>query len=89
MTLRLRPERLKRGGVEGHVAAHCRAQRSGELGARAIIKEAPQRSGFGVAALKLAPKFRVDLSVGARLFRTTLWVDVPIRFALPGRASAG
>ncbi|HZZ31171.1 MAG TPA: M56 family metallopeptidase [Phenylobacterium sp.] len=74
----------KGGGVEGYAAAHCHVERDGSLGACFVIKEAPEKSGFGAAALTLTGKFRVDPKLVAPYVRTKIWVDVPIRFMPPG-----
>jgi TonB family protein len=76
------------GGVEGYAVAHCAVERSGSLTGCQITKEAPEKSGFGPAAVKLARRFRlapqlVQLKPGAEL-----WVDIPIRFPPPGAEQA-
>ena len=50
----------KAGGMEGYAVAHCQvSRRGGALSGCMIIKEDPDKHGFGKAALALAGKFRV------------------------------
>lgn len=71
------------GGVEGYALAHCKVMRDGSLWGCEPRKEEPADHGFGNAAVRLASRFRVDLS-GARPPRSAaLWVNVPVLFTPP------
>jgi TonB family protein len=79
-------------GSDGYAVAHCRVLRdgdkAGELRDCEVIKEDPERKGFGAAALSLAAKFRVAPDALARAPRgAPLWVDVPVRFPPPDKLS--
>jgi TonB family protein len=72
------------GGVEGYAVAHCEVEKTGELSGCQLIKEVPEKSGFGQAALNLAARFRVSPEWAVAPDHRELWVDVPIRFEPPG-----
>ncbi|HSV03287.1 MAG TPA: energy transducer TonB [Phenylobacterium sp.] len=72
-------------GAEGYVVAHCGVTHDGYLKDCSVAKELPTRRGFGAAALKLAPQFRVMPQIMARApGGAPVEVDVPVRFAPPG-----
>ena len=74
----------KAGGVEGYAVAHCRVQGSGALSTCQMIKETPEKVGFGPAATALAAaRFRVAPQLAQTRHSGELWVDVPIRFPPP------
>jgi hypothetical protein len=74
----------KDGGVEGYAVAHCQVRTSGALAGCQMIKETPEKLGFGAAATALAAaKFRVTPQLAQTRHSGELWVDVPIRFPLP------
>jgi TonB family protein len=77
----------KADGAEGYAVAHCEVERSGALDGCQPIKEAPEKLGFGQAAVSLAAKFRVSPDMAKSPGRTELWVDVPIRFTPPGASA--
>jgi hypothetical protein len=72
------------GGVEGYAVAHCEVERTGDLSGCELIKEVPEKRGFGPAALRLAARFRVSPAWAVAPDHRELWVDVPIRFEPPG-----
>jgi TonB family protein len=77
------PELAARMGVEGHVLMRCGVVRTGDVADCVVKAENPPGLGFGEAALKLAPFFRmrpmtrngVPVEGGA--------VNIPITFAIP------
>lgn len=77
----------KAGGMEGYAVAHCQVSRKGgALSGCMIIKEDPDKHGFGKSALALASKFRVAPEWANAPGHAALWVDVPFRFPAPGGA---
>jgi TonB family protein len=74
----------KAGGMEGYVVAHCQVSRQGGLSGCMVIKEDPDKHGFGKAALALAAKFRVSPEWVKAPGHAQLWVDIPFRFPAPG-----
>ena len=77
----------KAGGMEGYAVTHCQVSRKGGvLSGCMIIKEDPDKHGFGKAALALAGKFRVAPEWASAPGHAALWVDIPFRFPAPGGA---
>jgi TonB family protein len=74
----------KGGGGEGYAVAHCSVNRDGSLTDCLVIKEDPEKRGFGEAALSLARRFRVAPEWTTAPHHADVWVDVPIRFPAPG-----
>ena len=72
------------GRVDGYAAIHCLVDRGGALSRCQVIKEAPERAGFGAAALSLGNRFRVASELARTSHSTPLWVDIPMRFPAPG-----
>jgi TonB family protein len=70
--------------VEGYAVAHCKVEPSGDLTNCQIIKETPDKLGFGAAALSLAGQFQVAPAWTRAPDRGELWVDLPIRFPPSG-----
>jgi hypothetical protein len=70
-------------GLEGYAVAHCDVRRTGDLRNCAIVKETPEKHGFGRAALILADRFRVDPRLAQTHVPGKMMVDVPIRFPAP------
>jgi TonB family protein len=75
----------KGGGIEGYAVAHCRVLHSGDLTQCAVIKETPDDRGFGQAAMKLTPKFKVAPQLADTQHSAPLWVDIPIRLPPPSQ----
>ncbi|MFI4935009.1 MAG: TonB family protein [Caulobacterales bacterium] len=76
----------KAAGVEGYAVAHCEVSRKGGVSGCQVIKEDPEKRGFGRAAVSLASKFRVSTEWASAPGHADLWVDIPIRFPAPGVA---
>jgi protein TonB len=77
------PQSAARRGIEGIAMVVCKVTAEGEMADCAVEQEAPTGEGFGEAALKLTPKFRMrrqtqdGVSVGGGVAR------IPIQFRLP------
>ncbi len=69
-------------GVAGHVMLSCKVMTTGRLDDCRVESETPQGWGFGAAALKVAPLFRMAPATAGGS-ATTSQVRIPIRFALP------
>ena len=77
----------KAGGMEGYAVAHCQVgHKGGALSGCMLIREDPEKHGFGKAALALAEKFRVAPEWASAPGHAQLWVDIPFRFPAPGGA---
>ncbi len=61
----------------------CSVNKAGELTTCSVEQEAPDRHGFGAAALTLAPKFRMHPVVDGRSVEGGV-VRIPIRFGHGG-----
>jgi TonB family protein len=71
------PAEAKKQGVEGRVFMACNVTRSGAVVDCKITSETPIGSGFGAAALKLAPKFRLTPKIrGGKAVPTT--INIPV-----------
>jgi len=71
-------------GAEGYAVAHCEVARNGSLSGCQAIKEDPDNRGFGLAAIKLASRFRVARPWTTAPDHGDVWVDIPFRFLPPG-----
>jgi TonB family protein len=78
----------KAGGVEGYAVAHCEVDSRGRLSGCQVIREDPEKRGFGQAALALASRFLVAPEWAVAPRHAALWVDIPFRFPPPGAAQA-
>ena len=56
---RFYPRKQSIAGVEGMAVMRCRVRKTGALSACRVVRETPQGSGFGAAALRMAPLFRM------------------------------
>jgi hypothetical protein len=73
------------GGTEGFAVDHCQVRRDGKLIHCFVAREQPTGDGFGVAALKLAARFRVaPETMRYAPHGDPVEVDIPIRFLAPG-----
>ena len=77
----------KAGGGEGYAVAHCQVDSHGRLSGCQIIREDPEKRGFGQAALALASQFLVAPQWAVAPHHADLWVDIPFRFPAPGGAA--
>ena len=80
---RVYPRQAARRGVEGIAMVTCKVTKEGTMVDCAVEQEVPSSEGFGEAALKLMPKFRMR-----PLTRNGSPVDggvvrLPIQFRLP------
>ncbi|HXQ17758.1 MAG TPA: TonB family protein [Caulobacteraceae bacterium] len=78
----------KAGGAEGYAVAHCEVSHAGALSGCQVTKEDPDNRGFGMAALRLASRFRVAPEWARAPHNADLWVDIPVRFPAPGAADS-
>jgi TonB family protein len=76
----------KAGNVDGYAVTHCHVGASGGLSECHVIKEEPEKRGFGSAAQALAAKFKVSPEWTTAPHHADLWVDIPFRFTPPGSA---
>jgi len=82
----LRAYPARAGGVDGYAVAHCQVDSQGRLSGCQIIREDPEKRGFGTAALALASRFEVAPEWAVAPHHADLWVDIPFRFPAPGAA---
>lgn len=75
--------------IEGEVQLRCRVAFTGDLVDCAVDQESPQGYGFGDAALKLAPAYRMRPETVDGVAVDTGLVVVPIRFRAPQLPTAG
>jgi protein TonB len=79
------PDAAVKAGVAGRVAMSCRALVTGALTACSVLSESPAGYGFGEAALRLSPLFRLAsrMSDGASVEGITLRLPIVFRMAEP------
>ena len=79
---RFYPRKASARGLEGMAVMRCRVERTGGLSGCAVAREGPQGMGFGNAALRMAPLFRMKpMSVDAKPVAGGI-VIIPIKFTL-------
>lgn len=77
------PDRAQRMEVSGRVTMRCRVTESGELTQCQIASETPAGYGFGDAALRLVPYFRLNpLDLDGRAVAGRM-ITVPVAFQGP------
>ena len=74
------PARAARLGVGGRAVAHCRVSATGALVDCTVAEEDPPGFGFGEAALKIMPKFKMRPLVVNGVPSTGGEINIPIRF---------
>lgn len=80
--MRVYPRDALRRGVAGFALVRCDVTAQGDMADCAVEQEAPAASGFGEAALRLMPRFKMKSRNGASLEGGV--VQIPIHF-LPQR----
>jgi protein TonB len=80
----LYPKAAEKAGKEGIVVLDCRVRSDGRLRACKVRSQNPARYGFGEAALKLSPLFRMSSKDKDGHSTAGAGVIIPIKFALHG-----
>ena len=74
------PDAASYAGQSGYAKIMCVTQADGGMGQCSIVTEAPAGAGFGEAALKLAPQFRLSLETDTGASTAGWKITIPIRF---------
>ena len=72
------PPEAARSGIGGRATMACQVTAQGTLSPCRVVAEDPPGRGFGEAALKLAPYFRM---AGANESNTPATIYIPVQFA--------
>lgn len=79
---RFYPKAAEDAGKEGMVVLACRVRPDGHLRACRVRRQQPAKYGFGEAALKISPLFRMKAKDGDGHPTAGAAVNIPIKFAL-------
>ncbi len=82
--LRYYPQGAQMKGLGGRAAINCNVTAQGALADCVVSEESPIGEGFGEAALKLAPNFRMRPMLKNGVPVDGGKIHIPIRFQLPG-----
>lgn len=74
------PTEVRKRGISGKAFLVCRVRRDKHLRDCSVLKETPQGSGFGAAALAASPKFRIYPPKVDGKPADLAWVIVPIEY---------
>jgi len=80
--VKLYPKAAMDAGKTGMVVMDCRVRRDGTLRACSVRSQDPARYGFGEAALKMSPRFRMKTRDEEGRPTAGAGVTIPIKFAL-------
>jgi len=78
----LYPKAAEKALKEGNAVVRCIVRKDGSLRDCKVIKQAPAAYGFGAAALKMSPRFRMKTVDGDGHPTAGASVNIPIKFAL-------
>jgi TonB family protein len=80
---RVYPSAGLRAGVGGHAVIVCRVTADGSMSACKLLSEEPAGMGFGEAALKLAPNFKLSATTSDGRSVEGVTIKIPMTFAPP------
>jgi TonB family protein len=82
------PVHAQRAEISGSAELECQFAADGRLDPCRVFAEAPDREGFGVAALALSRRFRIELSAEpASVVSSTIYVPIHFQIVGPGGIS--
>lgn len=77
------PARAARQGVVGRTVMTCRVNPGGGMEFCSLLSETPSDFGFGAAALKLAPRFKLSRFSAGGYPTNGAYITIPIRWTPP------
>ena len=77
------PKAARKGRIEGRATVLCRVTARGALTQCKTVEEAPSGWGFGDAALRLAPKFRMKPETPSGQSVAGGSITIPMVFKIP------